>query len=117
MAIDLPASEALEVPETVAGVPLVGGGGVLTGWTFKEPTNLTGNEWTLRDGERANAPILGTRTLAVNESVTDPLPQPGVLFRRGLFLDVQAGTVEGAVYVVLAHRIPADQWAALIGDA
>lgn len=71
----------------------------LLGWSLREPSGANPATVILRDGANADADEVAAVTLAAGASVRDQLPAGGVALINGLFLDVTAGEVVGAVYL------------------
>lgn len=89
---------AVGVPASGAGV-VAGGGTLLSGWSFRETTGAAAARVDIFDGLDAGGQLVATITLAANESTRDSLSVPGIWCRRGVFVNVVAGAVAGAVWV------------------
>lgn len=99
-------AEVLTVPTTTADGLLVAGAGFLLGFAFRETTAAAGATVRLIDGNDGNGQLIYPFTLVANESRGEWFAPVGIELLRGLFLDVAAGSVEGAVMVWTATRLP-----------
>lgn len=77
---------------------LVNVGGAYLGHSVKESTGNAAAEIDLYDGTGSGGILLCPITLNANESIRDWFPLPGVTVTGGLWADVTAGEVSGAVY-------------------
>lgn len=98
----LPPAVAFSFPATTAGIALVvGGGGLLAGWALEETTGAARARCVIGEGNVAGtvqnpiAPVI----LSADQSTRD-YPTFGILFQRHLVVQVTAGTVAGALWVV-----------------
>lgn len=89
-------------------IAATGAGGSLTqrpcrlyGWSFVETTGAAAAAFDLIDGGSAAGAEISPFTLTAGQSTRDWLGQPGLLIQSGLSLAVTAGTVRGAVWVLL----------------
>lgn len=87
---------------------LIGGAGIITGWSWVEPTNAAGAAFDLYDGQNATGTLLASITLLQNESTRDLIAGAGLEFRQGLYLDILSGSVKGAVWIVTAESVTED---------
>ncbi len=94
---DLLDCRAVEIGTTSTDRHLVDKPGILRGFSLRETTGANPARAVLRDGLSATAPILTVVNLNASESIRDPMPD--IAFATGVFLDLEAGSVEGAVYV------------------
>lgn len=88
-----------------AGLSLVSGRGLLVGWAVRETTTAAGARMAIRDGTAANGRMVVPLNMTADQSTRDFVPAPGFLFERGLFVDVTAGSVEGALFVILGELV------------
>lgn len=73
-------------------------GGRLMGWSVRETAGAQATVY-LRDGTDSSGLIIAPIELAPNESTRDSYFPGGLSFVNGLFVDVVAGQVEGAVFL------------------
>lgn len=97
------------VPSLIEGQLLVGGRGVLRGWSLlaAAATNLT---YAVYDGMDANGTLIHEDT--VTEATTDIhwFGGPGIDLTVGAYLSITAGTALGSFWI--AYLTPADTWLA-----
>lgn len=90
----------LQIPTGTTDLSLIGGKGVLVGWAVKETTGAAVASFDLLDGQVAGGPkLLLPVTLAANESTRD-WPLVWIPFENGVFLDMNAGSIRGVVFVI-----------------
>ena len=92
----------LQFTATSSGILLASGVKYVLGWSFNEPTNLAGADFTIWDNASgANGPYAnyGQINLAQNESARDWFG-PNGLFNEsgGLYLAVASGSVNGTIF-------------------
>jgi hypothetical protein len=96
----VPDQGARPVPiEAGKRVRLATSGGTLAGFSLRETTGVAVAVVNLRDGDDANAALVQTISLAPAESVRDWFGDRGISLYNGLFMDVAAGAVDGAVFL------------------
>lgn len=109
MAQILPPAQPLPFLATsaVAGAVVVGGRGLLKGVALEETTGAAGTHVRayVRDGANAAAPLLLPYGLGPSETARDWFDGQGMPFESGLFVDVQAGTVAGVLFVILEESL------------
>lgn len=88
----------VSVSRPVPGVSsqLITAPGLLVGWAFRETAGASA-VLRLRSGVDVSQAIVLSIALAANESTRDFPPLP-IEFRRGLFLEVVSGTIEGNIF-------------------
>jgi hypothetical protein len=74
---------------------------LLAGWSFAESTGAAVATVDLFDGSGVGGAFLGRVDLAAGASREFACPYPGVHCENGLFVNVVAGAVLGAVYAVV----------------
>lgn len=92
-------TEARPVP--AAGGPVSYSPGTFAGYSLRE-TAGAGAVVNVYDGSDNNGLLLATVALAANESATELLTPHGPAFAVGLFVELAAGQVAGAVYLAPA---------------
>lgn len=101
----LPPASAIPIAATTTDVLLCGNALLLRGWSLCETTGAGTAEVYLRDGTNATGLIVAHVTLKSSESTRDYPSFAGIGIRGGLYLDVVAGTVDGAVWVNVGTRV------------
>jgi hypothetical protein len=96
--VQWPAYDSLDA--SAAG-QIVSGHAVLGGFSFTESSGAAPATIELFDGFTTGSQRLFRRTLDPGQSFSDWPSGPGVHCRRGIFLNVIAGTIVGTVYVAL----------------
>jgi hypothetical protein len=102
----LPPAQPFTVPTTgVATVDVIQGSGVLLGWALEETTGAATARVVIGDGNAAGVSpvVIAPVRLAANESNRE-YPPGGIVFRRSVTLQVTAGSVAGAVWLILCSR-------------
>ncbi len=86
---------------TVGGVNLraMASAGTLLGFSLRETTGAAAALVYVRDGADAGGKLLSIVSLAAGESIRDWFGPGGLSVGAGVYLDVTAGQVEGAVYL------------------
>lgn len=112
----LPASTGLEFAAGAAGTQLINGLVLLTGWAVEEPGGLVEGRLLLRDGLTSAGNVRVPIRLAAGESRSDDAPMQGVVFQRGIFLDVTTGSVTGCLFVVPSHLFRIVDGVVILGD-
>lgn len=100
--IDLPApgpARSLPVKSGQASGQLIGPRAIVWGWNFTETTGAAVAAVRLWSGGGTGGTLLLSLKLASGASATQWTTGPGVLADGGVYLEVVAGSVEGAVYV------------------
>lgn len=100
-----PAAEVIGFSAITTGQLVIGGRVLLKGWAFRETTNAATARITLGDGVTTGQMPILPLTLGFNESARDWLGEAGLLCERGLFLDVNAGTVDASLWIIPETRI------------
>lgn len=98
---ELPAGYFLSFPFGATNVsrPLDPAGSIrLGGWSLVETTNAAVATVELWDGSVNGGGTLAVINLAAGQSLTKSMPGLGLVLRSGLFLNVTAGTVRGAIW-------------------
>lgn len=85
-------------PVSPAGGILVIGHGALAGFSFRETAGNTAI-LRLRDGNSTSGDIIVTLSLAASESARDWFTLPGITYKYGIYIEVLAGAIEGALYL------------------
>lgn len=86
--------------------PIIATQAVILGWSVSETTGAASASFRWVDGRDVNGtPASGIVNLLANESDTEALGDLGIECRRGVFLDVRSGSVEGVVYVVFPDNV------------
>lgn len=80
---------------------VVAGECLLSGFTFAETTGAAAATVDLFDGGGTGGQFIARIALTPGQSQRDLLPWPGVHCEVGLFVNVVAGTVLGAAWVVI----------------
>lgn len=76
------------------------GSGVLLGFSFRESAGTpAAASFVLRDGTSASGDMIIALNFASDEATLAWLGPQGINFTAGLYLDIQAGELEGAVYI------------------
>lgn len=96
----IPPARTVPIRDGAADELLIGGASLLTYYNVTESTASGTARVRLWDGTGTDGALIASITLTANESTRDLIPPPGLLVRTGLFLEVVAGAVEGAVWVV-----------------
>lgn len=96
-AVVLQGAEVRSVPATTTGRRISTSAGRLMGWALRETAGAPATVY-LRDGRDAGGEIVVPLQLAANESTRDYFAG-GLSLVDSLYLDVVAGSVEGAVFV------------------
>ena len=71
----------------------------LLGWSLRETSGVASATVYLRDGTDDSGAMVAAIQLAAGESVRDSYFPGGLSLIAGLYVDVAAGQVEGAVYL------------------
>lgn len=99
-------SQAQQFGPATTGLILISGRGVLTGWAIKETTGAATAVMTVRDGLTSAGLTIAPINLAANESNREWFSDWGIAFSSGLFLDVTAGSVSGALWIIPQEFVP-----------
>lgn len=91
--------QALSFPAQGGGSILITGDLLLAGWSLYETTGAAVATVDLYDGGDATGQFIARVNLNPGQCVQEALPVPGVYLTRGLFVNVIAGSVAGAVWV------------------
>lgn len=92
----------IPVAATSASVGLSSNPEAVTGWSFRETTGSVAADIQLIDGNNSNSgDILAEITLSPGQSIRDDTGAYPLLAERGIWLQVNAGTVRGAVWSCL----------------
>jgi len=94
---------AVNVPTTTVGVVVASGANLLLGWAFIETTGTAGASLTIFDGSNANGSIVAPISLTSGQSTRDWLGAPGLFAQRGLFVALNSGSIQGALYIISAR--------------
>lgn len=78
----------------------VSGRGAVKGWAFRETTGAAVATFNLWDGTANNGLMIAPLALASAGHESIWLGELGVSFTRGLFIEVTAGSVVGALWVI-----------------
>lgn len=101
MAVEAAPVLPVSIPTGRSGVVL-GGPLLLFGWSLRESTGTAPAQLDVYDGADATGQLVATITLIANESTRDYPSMPGVLCRRGLFVNAVAGSVAGVLWAASA---------------
>lgn len=88
----------IPVPATAASVELSALAEEVTGWSFREVTGAASADIQIMDGTQNTGDTLAEITLSPGESIRDDTGAYPLLAERGVFLQVNAGTVRGSVW-------------------
>lgn len=92
------------IPATAQSQALAPAGAIrLGGWSLLETTGAAPATVELWDGGAPGGATVAVITLTAGQALTNTLPGKGVALTSGLFLNVIAGSVRGAVWAALAH--------------
>lgn len=91
--------QAIAVPATTSGQPILAGDSLLCGYSIKESTGTAPAEFQIYDGSSNNGQLVLDVTLLAGQSVVEELPFPGVYLGNGMQLVVTVGSVSGAIWV------------------
>jgi hypothetical protein len=80
---------------------LMGGPGLLMGWGLLETTGAAAATIEIWDGGDTTGQLIVPIALSSAQSTRDWNSPDGILFSRGLFLNVLAGSVRGVLWVRL----------------
>lgn len=100
LAVEIGATPVLPVsiPAGASGV-VIGRDTLLLGWALRNTSATIAAQLDLYDGLDPTGQPIAPITLVGNESTRDYPPAPGILCRRGLYVDAVAGSVAGVVWV------------------
>lgn len=101
-------SQSQSFPATTTGIIVISGRGVLTGWAVKETGGAAPAVANVWDGTDNRGLLIAPINLAANESNREWFSDWGIAFSRGLFVEVTAGSVSGALWVIPQELIPVD---------
>jgi hypothetical protein len=93
-------ADNIPVPATSASVPVKGRACAVGGWSFREVTGTATADCQLFDGTSNNGDIIAEITLSPGQSIRDTTGAYCVRAQRGVFLQVNSGTVRGSVWAV-----------------
>jgi hypothetical protein len=79
---------------------------VIGGWTFRETTGAAPADMQLIDGSSNTGVIIAEITLSPGQSIRDVTGYLAVVCLRGIWVQVNSGTVRGSVWAMLAGREP-----------
>lgn len=96
-----PASTIPTAAVAVSG-QMLNGAALIFGWSFRETTNAAIATVELYDGTSTGGALITSITLAINESTRDLMGGNGLEILTGIYLNVVAGSVKGAVWAVPA---------------
>jgi hypothetical protein len=103
----LPPARTIALGTITADATAITGAGILFGYSFTETTGGAVAEVQLLDGTDTGGAFITDITLLADESTRDWFGLPGLVFRNSLFVDVVAGSVAGAVWVVPGEHVNA----------
>ena len=90
--------EALPVDDPKQRKPDISLARELLGWSLGSVSGAVGHA-RIHDGTQLGAPIVGTSIFPANTSDTEFFPDQGIVLNSGaIFLEVVAGSLEGAVF-------------------
>ena len=101
-------AQSIEVPTTTTDLVVISGRGVLLGWALRETSGAAPAAVTIRDGLAATGLVIAPINLAANESTRDWFSDWGIAFSSGIFIDVAAGTISGAIWLIPQGLMPAE---------
>lgn len=96
----VPAQSIATPSPLTTGAIIVSGRGVLKGWGFRETTGAAVATLNVWDGTANNGLLIAPLSLASAGHEAIWLGELGVSFTRGLFVEVTAGSIVGALWVV-----------------
>lgn len=86
---------------------LIGGLALVKGFTVRNTSTTAAARFTLHDGGSATGLFLVECVLATTESARDWFTEFGIVAERGVWFNLDAGTVEGSAYIVPGENVPA----------
>ena len=95
----MPAASPILFPASSAGLVALGGSGLLVGIGVRETAGAAA-AFDVLDGTTSGGNVIVPYTLAANQSVREWFAPWGIDFTNGLFVNITAGTVRGALYVI-----------------
>lgn len=88
------------VATTTTDVQISSLAGVLMGWSLRESAGTPAVATAyIRDGTSATAPIVAVIEFAANVSGTEWFGPQGIRINTGVYLDMVAGELEGAIFL------------------
>lgn len=90
-------AHAIAVPAT-GSQQVLGGPSLLMGWSFLESTGAAAATVEVYDGYGAGAQLVTAISLSAGQSTRDWLGPHGIYCSEGLFVNVVAGSVRGALW-------------------
>lgn len=107
----LPPAAVLPIPAGTADLTLLTGPFLLRGWSFGETTGSAAGAANLYDGASASGVLVASVFLLQGTSTTSRGSDAGIIVRTGLFLDMLAGNLSGAVYYTPLTHLANREWA------
>lgn len=104
----VPAQSIALPTQGVGGAILLSGRGVLKGWAFRETGGVAVATFNLWDGTSNAGLLLSPLGLAAAGHESLWLGELGISFTRGLFVEVTAGSVIGAVWAIPQEFLTVD---------
>lgn len=78
---------------------IMGGDALVVGLTAIETTGSAPAVFELRDSGDANGTLVAVVSLSAGQSIREKFPDPGVLFKVSVFLNVVSGSIRGSVWI------------------
>jgi hypothetical protein len=97
-------SRHVQLSALAASAALLTTGAVVFGWSLIEPTGAAGAVALLIDGASADGDIAGAISIAAGGESIHSTTGRGVLFERGVYVQVVSGTLTGAIYYERSDR-------------
>lgn len=104
----VPAQSIALPTQGVGGAILLSGRGVLKGWAFRETGGVAVATFNLWDGTSNAGLMLSPLALAAAGHESIWLGELGLSFTRGLFVEVIAGSIIGAVWAIPQEILTVD---------
>lgn len=101
-------AQSYEIPTLTTSLIVVSGRGVLKGWSLRETTGAAVAAVNIWDGTNNAGLILAAITLPSGGSEPVWLGELGLSFTRGLFVEVVAGSVRGALWGIPQEILTVD---------
>jgi hypothetical protein len=73
----------------------------ICGWSFREVSGNLSADMQIMDGQNNTGLIVAEINLGPGESIRDPTGEWPILLVRGIWIQINAGTVRGAVWAAL----------------
>lgn len=94
----LPAARSFPLGFLSGPKQVIGGMALLRGWSFREDNGGAPAALDIYDGTSTDGTLVATITLTAGQSTRDPVPDSGIACPAGIFVNVIAGTIRGAIW-------------------